>query len=58
MRSQISCRQCNTESTTYDVFSNVALSLPEPAQQKVSIIVYRVNNRIKDILHNKVVHDD
>ena len=24
----------------------------------VSIIVYRVNNRIKDILHDKVVKDD
>ena len=36
----------------------MALSLPEPTQQTVSIIVYRVNNRIKDILHNKVVKDD
>ena len=58
MRSQISCMQCRASSTTYDIFSNVALSLPEPTQQTVSIIVYRVNNRIKDILHDKVVKDD
>ena len=32
MRSQISCMQCRASSTTYDIFSNVALSLPEPTQ--------------------------
>ena len=31
MRSTISCRQCNTASTTFDIFSNVPLSLPEPS---------------------------
>ena len=58
MRSQPTCRTCRTESTTFDIFSNVPLSLPEPTQQSLSIIVYRIPNRIKDILQNKTVKDD
>ena len=50
MRSTVSCRSCKTESTTFDIFSNIPLSLPEPTQQTISIIVYRVPNRLKDIL--------
>ena len=58
MKSTISCRSCRTDSTTFDIFSNTPLSLPEPTQQTVSIIVYRVPNRTKDILHQKIVKDD
>ena len=58
MRSTISCRQCKTDSTTFDIFSNIPLSLPEPSQQTVSIIVHRIPNRLKDILHSKIVKDD
>ena len=31
MRSTISCLKCRTESTTFDIFSNIPLSLPEPS---------------------------
>ena len=58
MRSTLQCRQCHTESTTFDIFSSIPLSLPEPSQQTVSIIVYRVPNRVKDILQNKIVKDE
>ena len=58
MRSTLSCRQCRTESITFDIFSNIPLSLPEPSQQTVSVIVYRVPNRVKDILQNKIVKDE
>lgn len=30
MRSNIVCKTCNTESTTFDIFSNVPVPLPEP----------------------------
>ena len=58
MRSSIKCVKCSTESTTFDIFSNVPVSLPEPTKTTVSVIVYRVPNRIKDILHNKIVKND
>jgi len=57
MRSSIKCKECRTESTTFDVFSNVPLSLPEQSQQTLSIIVYRVSNRIKDILNGRFQKD-
>ena len=57
-RSSLQCRTCKTESTTFDIFSNVPLSLPEPTQQTLSIIVHRIPNRLKDILNNKIVKDD
>ena len=57
MKSTLSCKRCNTESSTFDIFSNVPLSLPEPSQQTVSIIVNRVPNRVKDILQNKITKD-
>ena len=31
MRSTLSCRQCNFESITFDVFSNMPVPLPEPS---------------------------
>lgn len=58
MRSSLTCRTCKTESTTFDIFSNIPVSLPEPSQTTVSIIVYRVTNRVKDILHNKIMKDE
>ena len=58
MRSSLTCKQCRTESTTYDIFSNIPLSLPEPSQQTVSVLIYRIPNRIKDILNNKTIKDE
>jgi len=58
MRSTLSCRQCRTESITFDIFSNVPLSLPEPSQTTISVIVQRIPNRVKDILMNKIVRDE
>lgn len=31
MRSSIQCKYCNEDSTTFDVFSNVPVPLPEPS---------------------------
>ena len=31
MRSTLTCQVCRTESSTFDIFSNVPLSLPEPS---------------------------
>jgi ubiquitin C-terminal hydrolase len=54
MRSNLVCNVCNTESSTYDIFSNIPVPLPEPTQQTISIIIYRLPNKIKDILKGKI----
>jgi hypothetical protein len=54
MRSLLNCLECKTVSTTFELFSNTPLSLPEPTQQTICIILYRLPNRVKDILNNKV----
>ena len=57
-RSRIQCLTCRTSSNTFDTFSSLPLDLPEPSQRTISIIVYRVPNRVKDILSNKIVRDE
>lgn len=34
------------------------ISLPEPTQKTLSIIIYRLPNKIKDILNNRIVRDE
>lgn len=58
MRSSLSCKSCKLESTTFDIFSQMALSLPEPTQQTLSIVIYRIQNKIKDILNNRTLRDE
>jgi ubiquitin C-terminal hydrolase len=58
MRSSLTCKTCKLESTTFDTFSHLPISLPEPTQQTLSIIIYRIPNRIKDILNNRTVRDE
>jgi hypothetical protein len=36
----------------------MALSLPEPTQQTLSIVIYRIQNKIKDILNNRTLRDE
>ena len=58
MRSSLTCKKCKLESTTFDIFSHLPISLPEPTQQTLSIIVYRIPNKIKDILNNRIQRDE
>lgn len=37
-------------STTFDMFTNIPLSLPEPTKIMLNITIYRLPNDIKDIL--------
>jgi len=53
MRSKLTCRVCSTESTTFDIFSNIPMSLPEPTSVTLEIIVHRLPNKTKDILNGK-----
>jgi ubiquitin C-terminal hydrolase len=58
MRSLLTCKNCKLESTTFDVFSHMPVSLPEPTQSTLSIIVYRIPNKIKDVLNNRTLRDE
>ena len=50
MKSTIECLQCKKESTTFDVFTNIPVSLPEPSQLLLNIIVHRLPSKLKNIV--------
>lgn len=54
LKSTLNCQVCNKISTTFDIFTNIPLSLPEPSKVLLHIIIYRLPNEIKDIIHNSV----
>ena len=51
LKSTLNCQVCNKISTTFDVFTNIPLSLPEPSKVLLHIIIYRLPNEIKNIIH-------
>lgn len=54
-KSTLSCKTCNKISTTFDMFTNIPLSLPEPSKTILNVIIYRLPNEIKDLLKNEKV---
>lgn len=52
-KSSLICKNCDKISTTFDIFSNIPLSLPEPKKIVLHVIIYRLPNEIKDILKGK-----
>ena len=53
MKSTIECLTCKKESTTFDVFTNIPVSLPEPSQLLLNIVVHRLPSKIKRIINRK-----
>lgn len=51
LKSTLNCKICNKVSTTFDIFTNIPLSLPEPTKVILNVIVYRLPNEIKDIIN-------
>jgi ubiquitin C-terminal hydrolase len=52
-KSTLTCQLCQKISTTFDVFTNIPLSLPEPSKVKLNVVIYRLPNEIKDIIQGK-----
>ena len=52
LKSTLNCQTCNKISTTFDVFSNIPLSLPEPSKVLLNVIIYRLPNEVKDLINN------
>ena len=51
MKSTLECMTCNNKSTTFDIFTNIAVSLPEPTKLSLIIIVHRLPLGIKNLLN-------
>lgn len=50
MKSQIKCLKCGKDSSTFDLFTNIPVSLPEPSKLLINIIVHRLPIRIKEMM--------
>ena len=50
MKSSLVCLKCKKESTIFDVFTNIPLSLPEPSALLLNIVVHRLPSKIKYII--------
>ena len=50
MKSTVECLTCKKESTNYEVFTNIPVSLPEPSKLLLNIIVHRLPSKVKSIL--------
>jgi ubiquitin C-terminal hydrolase len=53
LKSTLNCKHCNKVSTTFDIFTNIPLSLPEPQKILINVTVYRIPNEIKDIINGQ-----
>ena len=53
MKSTLQCLTCSKESTTFDVFTNIPVSLPEPSTLLLNIIIHRLPNKVKCMLQSK-----
>ena len=50
LKSTLNCLKCNKISTTFDIFTNIPLSLPEPSKILINVVIYRLPNEIKDMI--------
>ena len=50
MKSTVECITCKKESTNFEVFTNIPVSLPEPSKLLLNIIVHRLPNKVKSII--------
>jgi len=55
MKSTLKCDTCGKESVNFELFSNIALPLPEPSKVTMSVVVYRLPSDIKDMLKGKTM---
>ena len=51
LKSTLNCQTCDKMSLTFDNFTSIPLSLPEPSKILINIIVYRLPSEIKDLLN-------
>jgi len=50
LKSTLNCQTCSKISTTFDIFTNIPLSLPEPSKILLHVVIYRLPNELKDMI--------
>mmetsp|Transcript_14803 Transcript_14803/g.10699 ORF Transcript_14803/g.10699 Transcript_14803/m.10699 type:complete len:171 (-) Transcript_14803:1810-2322(-) len=55
-KSDLICQTCHKVSTTFDNFTSIPLSLPEPSKVVLNVIVYRLPNQLKDLMSVNKLH--
>lgn len=50
LKSTLECQACQKQSTTFDIFTSVPLSLPEPATVLLNIVVHRLPTNLKNVI--------
>ena len=50
LKSTLNCLACNKISTTFDIFTNIPVSLPEPSKILLHVVIYRLPNELKDLI--------
>ena len=50
LKSTLECQTCQKQSTTFDIFTSVPLSLPEPATVLLNIVVHRLPTNLKNVI--------
>jgi len=61
LKSTLNCQTCNKSSTTFDNFTSIPLSLPEPSKILITVVVYRLPNTLRELLRGSLVkstHDE
>jgi ubiquitin C-terminal hydrolase len=53
LKSTLNCQACSKESITFDTFTSIPLSLPEPSKLLINVVIYRLPRRLKDLLSGK-----
>lgn len=53
LKSTLNCQACSKESITFDTFTSIPLSLPEPSKLLINVFVYRLPRRLKDLISGK-----
>lgn len=51
LKSTLNCQTCDKVSVTFDNFTSIPLSLPEPSKVLLNIIVYRLPTEVKDLIN-------
>jgi ubiquitin carboxyl-terminal hydrolase 8 len=50
LKSTLECLTCKKESTNYEVFTSIPVSLAEPSQLLLNVIVHRLPSKIKNVV--------
>jgi ubiquitin carboxyl-terminal hydrolase 4/11/15 len=57
LKSSLKCHTCGKLSITFDNFTSIPLSLPEPSKILINIIVYRLPDSLRELMAGRLNRD-